>query len=235
MKTDIAIPITYLRELAEANGYELTEKKKENIYPRIWSFKSNYEGHLITLKENGLYSNENQNGCLTIDSMLHKGGCVDNGDFIIYQVETVPGVILTVGDKVKPSIRSIEFIIKRFDYDYGTIYAFDGNGHWMIACCVKVEKKEPYFVTEDGVEVEEHTLIHGVDECYYHISSPCFLVAKESHSNKWFSTRKAADKYIYENEPIKSRKEIREWIKSNEVSGVKTSWITDKMTNDFLK
>ena len=80
--------ITYLRELTEANGYELTEKKEEpkNVYPRIWSFKCSHNGSLLKLHEDGLYYNYNNTACFTLDNMLHHGRCVDNGEFIINQV-----------------------------------------------------------------------------------------------------------------------------------------------------
>lgn len=76
------------------------------------------------------------------------------------------------------------------------------------------EVKEPLFITEDGLEIYEcSTLIWFVDLYQYNIRSCEYRYAKDlTDKFKLFSTNEAAEKWIEENKPIFSKKQLREAI-----------------------
>lgn len=84
----------------------------------------------------------------------------------------------------------------------------------------KVEEKQPLFITEDGKEVFEDSDVWWVrttfeDEilCYnkpfeYGLYNKSWNIRSKSLKYKWFSTKEAAEKWIEENKPVYSKKQI---------------------------
>ena len=74
--------------------------------------------------------------------------------------------------------------------------------------------KEPIFVTTDRVEIFDETKLlycanpHTFEANYFENDYAQAKHAKEFDNYVWFSTREARDKWIYENKPIYSKKQI---------------------------
>jgi hypothetical protein len=199
-----------LNSVCIENYPEFWEEVKEE-FPKIISFrKTDASKYVINLTNRDNYNGWSLNG------MLHAGECVDSGDFEIYQVAVSETEVFTLGDKV-------EIIMNRPKYSKSTISRFELETNGCISvrvseyCSVSLHdiKKAPevLFVTEDGIEI-----FKGDKFYYISIRNPnpvCHsgYAQEESAMNtnyKYFSTIEAAKKYIDENKPIYSKKQIEE-------------------------
>lgn len=116
------------------------------------------------------------------------------------------GEIFSVGDKVyNPKCPSQNFIIESFYPDCNKNHMLCGKGHVSIA---KIEHcKEPILITEDGVELFEGDCFYFVDKwfgCWN--GTVCDSNIRDKY--KYFSTSEAAEKYLNENKPMYSKKEV---------------------------
>lgn len=188
------------------NNPEFWEEVKE--FPKIISFRSVPSKNINTLTNKGTYND------WSLDSMLHVGECVDSGHFEIYQVAVSESEVFTLGDKVTYNYKAnyapwtIGNFFIRTD---GKILARSKNN--SICEIVSEIKKVPgaLFVTEDGVEIfDEFQEIFGVNLKDYMAYSTEISSIRNKHLNKFFSTKKAAEKYIDENKPIYSKKQVKE-------------------------
>jgi len=205
------------------NSNDWEEIKEE--FPKIISFrKTDASKYMINLT-----SRDNYNGW-SLNGMLHAGECVDSGDFEIYQVAVSETEVFTLGDRV-------EIIMNRPKYSKSTISRFELEANGFIGvrvseyCSVSLHdiKKAPevLFVTEDGVEIFKGDKFYYISilepnpACY----SGCAQKGSAMNTNyKYFSTVEAAKKYIDENKPIYSKKQVREAL---EESYFRESYILD--------
>jgi hypothetical protein len=114
------------------------------------------------------------------------------------------GEVFTVGDKVNNACDSSCFNIK--DIVIGDIvYLFGDNSHRCQLLHKAIKNKDPLFVTEDGVDLYEG------DRCWF-VTSGFYIkasVAGSVRSEKVFSTKEKAEKYVEEHKPRYSKEDIR--------------------------
>lgn len=119
------------------------------------------------------------------------------------------GEVFTVGDNTSSGV------IVSFDIN-STIMnvVFGPNRHSICNSGFAKIKKEPLFTTEDGVEIFEGDTIFSVEHTYYKIDDKIAGIYKGSNKNhpvehwynsdKYFSTKEAAEEYILLNKPVLS-------------------------------
>ena len=178
-------------------------------FPKIVSFRRTDTSEYII----NLTGKDNYNGW-SLGGMLHTGECVDSGDIEIYQVAVSETEVFTLGDKVTYNYKAnyapwiVDNFLLRSD---GKILARSKSN--SICEIVSEIKKAPelLFVTEDGIE-------KYIDEDFYYIGdawnlclTKCLYKGDGDFSKfKTFHNIEAAQKYIDENEPIYSKKQVRE-------------------------
>lgn len=160
-----------------------------------------------------------------------------NSDWEIYHIKRLSdGIEFKIGDKVyNPKSRSQTFIIESFYLDCNNIHLLCGKGHINIT---KIEHyKEPILITEDRVELYQYDNFYFVDTMF---NLGRGVLGANIHNPikgyKHFSTKEAANKYIYENKPEFSRKQILEaldYAKYAEFSQGK--WIIASKIKEKLK
>ena len=158
---------------------------------------------------------------------------------LITKVQTSENDIWTVGDRVKQPFNDKNGIINRFlicknpredivgildnGDSLGKLFA-SVNCHLGDVEVSKLEKSlQPLFTTDDGIEIFE-----GDDLYYVRVTKPSsFSLDKyfeafkyvwegtrcETDDYKWFSTKEAAEKYIYNNEKKFSVKDIEDAVR----------------------
>lgn len=141
-------------------------------------------------------------------------------EWFIYKIRRKSdGVEFKIGDKVyNPNCKSQTFIIESFYLDCNNIHLLCGKGHINIT---KIEHyKEPILITEDGYEMFEGDKVYFVEIGEY-LHKGCEIVNSYKYNYildkdfKFFKTKENAEKYIYENKPEFSRKQILNAINSN--------------------
>ena len=211
------------------NYPEFWEEVKD--FPKIISFRKMREpmsGAIARLHSNGYYStNSTVTDKFTLSDFLYGKASVEDGTFEIYQVAVSETEVFTLGDRVKY---------------YGEVCNITGiyfNEHKQLSFRTNVKsltvpktgvfdldvkynkiKKAPevLFVTEDCIEICEGDTVHWVSSntCNYLYSTkfsefhPAIL--KGETIFKIFSTKEAAEKYIDENKPIYSKKQIEDTL-----------------------
>lgn len=206
------------------------EEVKE--FPKIISFRRNSDKMLYTLGRYDLYWGKEVIGGYTLDVMITQG---ENTNYTeIYQVAVSETEVFTLGDKVKHPFDDSFDVISKFiicnDPKRDVVWTLDrpdmigkivaNVGNYFGNCNIEVSRLEKapevLFVTEDGVEVREGDTVYWINSniCNYLYSTkfsefhPAIL--KGETIFKIFSTKEAAEKYINENKPIYSKKQIRE-------------------------
>lgn len=203
------------------NGYKIQE------YPEFWKEVVEKDYEILSLSD--LYETEHnnlaylqKNGTYCHNNMLYGNGkgsdlktILTLKHYIIYSVKRLSdGEVFTVGDKIKTSVSNT----------FCSIYGFDitNTGKLEISCthsylarCEMVELlndiqhvKKPLFTTKDGVDIYEGDKCYFVN-CtfsYWQISSQQY--DKSLKNCYYFSTKKAAEKYIEENKPQYSLNDI---------------------------
>jgi hypothetical protein len=214
-----------LNSVCIENYPEFWEEVKEE-FPKIISFrKTDASKYVINLTNRDNYNGWSLNG------MLHAGECVDSGDFEIYQVATSETEVFTLGDKVKHPFTDGFDVISKFiickDPKRDVVGAIDrpdligklvaNVGNCFGNCNIEVSKlekaSEVLFVTEDGVEIFKGDKFYyiSIREPNQACCSGCAQEGSAMNTNcKYFSTVEAAKKYIDENKPIYSKKQIEE-------------------------
>lgn len=114
----------------------------------------------------------------------------------------------TIGDKVLNSRNELKTILGfvgtcNIQVELGTGNFVD----YIDNLCNIQHYKEPILITEDGVELFSGDTFHGVSE-YYYIISGKVVSNYVSKTFKYFSTKELAEKYIEENKPMYSKKDM---------------------------
>lgn len=139
-----------------------------------------------------------------------------NSDWEIYSIRRKSdGVEFKIGDKVyNPNCKSQTFIIESFYLDCNNIHLLCGKGHINIT---KIEHyKEPILITEDGVEIFKGDIHWRLIAVIKENRTLTFLEKSDEKGafpyrgggGKFFSTKEAAEKYLNENKPMYSKKEV---------------------------
>jgi len=198
-------------------------------YPKIVSFKTVDIGTICKITEDGRYDTSfNQSGysLYTLDDMLHSNACVDSGEFEIYQVAKSKDEIFTIGDKItfsglhdytKEGSPIISKFILEDDKLYVLIKHFDGK------ISVNRIQKASLFTTEDGYEV-------GIGDSTYSVcikgtwetvndrnitKATKFLKETDKGIWKYFKLQENKDKYVEENKPQFSKKQIEDALNTS--------------------
>jgi hypothetical protein len=235
LETDYWLP-TWIVE----NSNDWEEIKE---FPKIISFRRISDKMLYTLGWDDLYWGKEAIVGHTLDTMITQSE--NKGYTEIYQVAVSETEVFTLGDKVKDPFTDGFDVVSKFIickdpkkdvvisiYRPDLIGKLVANvGNCFGNCNIEVSKLEKapevLFVTEDGVEI-----FKGDKFYYISIRNPnpvCHsgYAQEESAMNtnyKYFSTIEAAKKYIDENKPIYSKKQVREAIES---SFVRENYILD--------
>jgi hypothetical protein len=223
-----------------SNDWEEVEE-----FPKIISFRSLYEKHYnVILEYDGEKCINRSDGGNPKTTISYSTALVDP-KCEIYQVAVSETEVFTLGDKVKHPFTDGFDVVSKFIickdpkkdvvisiYRPDLIGKLVANvGNCFGNCNIEVSKLEKapevLFVTEDGVEI-----FKGDKFYYISIRNPnpvCHsgYAQEESAMNtnyKYFSTIEAAKKYIDENKPIYSKKQVREAIES---SFVRENYILD--------
>lgn len=210
----------------EVEGYsEFWEEVKQETFEilEISAFNGN---RIDALLPNGKYSiifneGENYKGKGEYDFYSY---ALDKQDcFHIHKVKRLSdGIIFSIGDKVhNPKLQKpMPFVITKFYFDCNNEQLLCngehcGNGHINIT---KIEHyKEPLFVTEDGVAIfenDKYAVVAINDFTYLNnlIVAKSFNDAARGggvrYNKKYFSTMEIANKYIEENKPQYSKKDM---------------------------
>jgi hypothetical protein len=222
------------KDLCNGLHQEFWEEVKPE-YPKILSFKSTIapkEDNIAYLIEGTnvyKYKNGLTNPLKNMLNSLIEG---------IYQVQTSENDIWTVGDKVKHPFDNKNGKINNFifckDSTKDVVACFDTKDSiGKLFACVdnylgnievsKLQKESPLFTTEDHIDIFENDEVYAVrvTEPSSYSTDVQFKVFKyvwegnrcETDDYKWFSTKEAAEKYIYNNEKKFSVKDIEEALK----------------------
>lgn len=187
------------------------------------------------------------------------------GGFVIHSVKRLSdGEVFTVGDSVQLNIgidrwwKSVDCIISKFiEKDSDLIFIIkeiDATSSYPNTLERWRKTKKPLFITEYGVEIFEEAVFYTTNTKYIGETwNPIKIIAKSSinfHIYKnIFLTKEAAEKYVDENKPKYSKKDIlklinetyaetlKEYIQKNTVDIETYSLIklSDKIHNDKAK
>jgi hypothetical protein len=197
-------------------------------YPKIISFKHIYRGNIAYIEDDGLYNcGIGASAKYPLDAMLYGNNSVQDGKFNIYQVAKNKDEIFTIGDKV------IEGLISGFRFlECGKLYQYHccDNGNWISIDCA--EHISSIFTTYDGIDLfDKNDKVFGVFpkdnwQTNYHSGDGipvCYCIRKEDTSWLYFSTKEIAEKYIKQNKPKFSVKDIENALK---ISQTYDAWKT---------
>lgn len=206
----------WLGQIIYDNNPEFWGKVEEKDY-EILSFKHTCFGFIITpdIEYDGTNPDTNFIGAWN----RFKIGATD---IKIHSIKRLSdGEVFTVGDEIKT----------RFDGSFCVIYSFKIKDDKLIIDCThsylaamrkmdllpNIEKvKQPLFITEDGVEIFDGDTIWGISLYDYSTFSGVVRCGNNWHIETWrygkFSTKEAAEKWIDENKPKYSKKQINHSI-----------------------
>ena len=195
------------------NYPEFWQEIKE--YPKIISFRTigDTEHSICSLNYDKTYGN----GHHLLSSMLHDQPCVDSGDFEIYKVAKSETEVFTIGDKFTfKGLGGVNWMIKSdviqgFYYYNENIRVKYHNGGIDINKIIKT--KDCLFITEDGVEIFEGNHFVWVTEDWDILGDLACASSGKRKENKYFSNKGTAEKYINENKPMFSKKQIKDILK----------------------
>jgi hypothetical protein len=153
---------------------------------------------------------------------------VNDPHYEIYSIQVESGEIFTVGDKVKWDWVECDisyFTIKSFykkdgKFRLDTVENSAQGFNLDFLLKYNLQKVIPIFTTDDGVELSEGYTCWVVDTMWeinvrFISSNP-----KKVEGCKYFSTEEAAEKYIDENKPVYSKKNIKDAI----LKGMNMDW-----------
>lgn len=229
---------------SEIENYpEFWQKVKE--FPKIVAFReiksnSNDVGNIAELQpDNSFKLKKGVTDILLKEKELLKGTIsVEDGYFEIYQVQVESGEIFTIGDKVQYVNGKNKELwencsITNFEHNDGIPYARVKSVNGIDSHSTEnLEKvKEPIFVTEDGKEVYEGDkfwfLWNSDNNIWFGSCEPINTYGyTKNPKHILFHSHAAAEKYIDENKPRFSKKQIEEAM---QIKGISThdQWLID--------
>jgi hypothetical protein len=182
-------------------------------YPKILAFRNIESINVIDLLENGNYKCKES----ADDGDLTLSHCLNLNYLEIYQIEVSSGKIFTIGDKFTFNGLGGSNWENKFDIILGFDYRRNGelavkyhNG--IVAVDKIISAKEPLFVTEDGIDIFDPTT-----NLWLVNPASCSMV--EIKASQWdkttetrliFAIKENANKFIDENKPMFSKKQIKE-------------------------
>jgi hypothetical protein len=207
----------------------------KDAYPKIVAVKNKYVGHIIWFDgETPIKRDDNLS--LTTTSSLQI--CLENG-VIIYQVAVSEDVVFTIGDKVTwphnnldvlPFCTISEFVFE--DEKLKIVYTeLPKSRHGFYPDLHHYVVKTPLFVTEDGKEIFEGNEFFRVFLKNLELYESKTIATKEynfkfmSNCAKHFSTKQLAEKYIEQNKPKFSIKDVEDALECKEDYMVKNMGI----------
>ena len=217
------------------------EEVKEQEF-EILEFTAQVTGLKHVLREDGKY---NPNG-LSKETLLEHS-------VLPLQITKIKRLFddedFSIGDRVIYNYKAnyapwiIDNFLLRSD---GKILARSKNNYICVVVSEIKKAPEPLFVTEDNVEIFE-----GDNYWFYWTKNPASMQyvnipyevfnAKKldrdsvySHSAKFFSTKEAAEKYIDENKPKYSKKEIKEALSKVYLSTTNGTFINESLFKQCL-
>lgn len=245
LRTEI-FPLDYLAKVKQwkYDGSNNLLNIKPEDYPEFWEEIKEYPKIIeirkydkvftdgfcsATLRPNGLYLNskdQENDGFYELHNRLTIG-------YIIYKVQTSETDVWTIGDKVC-------WDWYKSDYPYFTISKFYYRDNEIVFDTIEdsaqafkffkslkcYKAKEPLFVTEDGVEIfeldTEFFVVNTSNDEFRLIPNKC---SSRNTNFKWahlkiFSTKEAAEKYIDDNKPMFSKKQILDALEFSKVHGI---------------
>jgi hypothetical protein len=194
-------------------------------YPEFWEevIKKDYE--ILSLINDA-------NVVIGPEGIFNPEYYTNSGLWKIHSVKRLSdGEVFTVGDKCEGGI------IKGFkqvnnNCPLSAVYDKDWFSHDYVTTLKK--PKTPLFTTEDGVEVFEG------DRCWYVNfllilcgGNPIGMVGTKHNKFKWFSTKEAAEKYIEENKPKYSEKDMLDFADKYKNKIIFQHYQIEKFLNDW--
>lgn len=183
-----------------ATPEEISESTKDW---EIVEFKIVNDGYIFKLKDG-------YGGCYSLNDMLHKDNCVDNGHFSIHTVKCLStGETLTVGDDT--NMGKIEKF-KIGAVNQNNMYVFIQFDDTYELEHVKKVVKKPIFTTLDGVEIFEGMSYAYIDGNKIKEKKSADKYSGKDDLKKYFSTRQTAEQYLIENTSCLSFKDLERYI-----------------------
>jgi hypothetical protein len=212
IKNESHIP-SYIVE--NSNDWEEIKEVKEE-FPKIVSFRNKNSCACFLLKDNGKFAYVSVDGFMGMDDLLKKP------DFEIYQVATSPTETFTLGDRVTYNYKAnyapwiIDNFLLRSD---GKILARSNNTS-IVEYISEIKKvKEPIFVTEDNYEIFIKDSCHLINTSYWQLFEN-MVQTRDLILPSWmkaFKDLEKAKKYLEENKPRFSKKQLTEALKLIEI------------------
>jgi hypothetical protein len=203
----------------EVENYpEFWEEIKE--FPKILAFRSQQLNTIYERKGEYFFEKDKNTGSLTEYFLLQPF-------YEIYQVQTESGEILTIGDKVTwhhKDLRNLPYCtINKFVFINEVLKIvykeLPSSTHGFYSDLHKY--KELLFTTEDGVEIFEGDTFFFILEDWKVIENTNGKLYGHTETKPRFSTKKAAEKWIDENKPMFSKKQI--------------NYALNQLSNDFAE
>lgn len=194
-------------------------------FPKIISYRAKYIGpdvphHFKHIRESALECH--RYAYFTEDKKYRYQDDPYYTDFEIYQVAVSESEVFTLGEKIYAPGTSYKGVLNEFKVIGGNEFKIgigigDYANIYIDMCSIK-KYKEPILVTDDNVEIFEgdeywciyySTMIRGPwklikEKC------PKFPFSIMTHTLATFKSEELAKKYLEENEPIYSKKQVRE-------------------------
>ena len=200
------------------NNSEYWELVVEKVY-EILSFSYHGWGDSLAVLEEGNNYRLSDTSVWGLDSLLHKGYCVDSGDVKIHSVKRLSdNEVFTINDKI---FYGAEYTIHciRIDKEFNQgIEIWIEDGHCFLPLNQVKKVNSPLFITEDGVEMFDGDVVfclHRNDD-----GNLSGVIADNVSVSKYpfdksvpcFSTLFAAKKFIKENQKRYSLNDIKETV-----------------------
>lgn len=206
---NIATQDSYYKNLYIVDETNATEKWKVyncESYPEFWEQVVEKDYQILSVLI--MRSNKHQQRIVTIDDsedyITSLINCEGNSIYSIKRLSD--GQVFTIGDGID-GITFVNEKIKQITLDKYAIIILDcGFFHTTLKSAKKIKK--PLFKTEDSVDIFE-------GDKYWKVVNETFQLFKmgaasknESLRSKVFSTKKAAEEYIFMNKPCLSLKDV---------------------------
>lgn len=200
---------------------EIKEKEYEVLSLRLYGIYLTRGYAETTLRSNGLYLNDkdnNKEGLYTLEKSFENG-------FNIYSIRRISdGEVLTIGDTLVDiknknlgsfTLKKIEFEVAPADKGTGKLSFV--HDHKVLGKWIPIENlehsKQPLFITDDGKELYLGDTFYSTSTKYTGNELVVRPYTIDKFFNKYiyknsFSTKEAAKKWIDENKPKYSKKDI---------------------------
>ncbi len=212
--------IKEVNEYFENTDWIVIEDKEESTKEwEILEFKRPDETSpypIWILLEDGKYNTpESKEGLYELNEMLYGDDSVETGDFIIHKIKRLSdNEVFTIGDMITGATYSTPREIQEFILVHGELEIKQKGGYTKIEYVQKA--KSVLFTTEDGVDVYEgdkvYTVLKDASRSFIDRIDAC---GRKSSKLVYFSTREAAEKWIDDNKPIYSKKQIKDALVNN--------------------